>query len=120
VFTFSRTGIYSATGDWPTRPFGDGAGAAGHVQEFTFEGEPVWDYRFASVNQLAHHDIFKMPNGNVLMIVWERNRLRKPWLPGGAPETVGQSQLLVDSIYEIQPTGRLPAKSSGNGTSGIT
>lgn len=90
--------------------FGDGAGAAGHVQEFTFEGEPVWDYRFASVNQLAHHDIFKMPNGNVLMIVWEKKSPAEAVAAGRRSETVGQSQLLVDSIYEIQPTGKTAGK----------
>jgi len=86
--------------------FGDGAGAAGHVQEFTFEGELVWDYRFASTKQLAHHDIFKMPNGNLLMIVWDKKSAAEAVAAGRRPETVGQSQLLVDCIYEIQPTGK--------------
>ena len=87
--------------------FGDGAGAAGHIQEFTFEGEPVWDYRFASTMQLAHHDIFKMPNGNVLMIVWDKKSPEQAVAAGRRPETVGQSQLLVDCIYEIHPTGKI-------------
>ena len=90
--------------------FGDGAGAAGHIQEFTFEGEPVWDYRFASTMQLAHHDIFKMPNGNVLMIVWDKKSPEQAVAAGRRPETVGQSQLLVDCIYEIQPTGKTTGK----------
>ncbi|MGO9465029.1 MAG: aryl-sulfate sulfotransferase [Isosphaeraceae bacterium] len=90
--------------------FGDGAGAAGHIQEFTFEGEPVWDYRFASTMQLAHHDIFKMPNGNVLMIVWDKKSPEQAVAAGRRPETVGQSQLLVDCIYEIQPAGKTTGK----------
>ena len=90
--------------------FGDGAGAAGHIQEFTFDGEPVWDYRFASTMQLAHHDIFKMPNGNVLMIVWDKKSPEQAVAAGRRPETVGQSQLLVDCIYEIQPTGKTTGK----------
>ena len=90
--------------------FGDGAGAAGHIQEFTFDGEPVWDFRFASTMQLAHHDIFKMPNGNVLMIVWDKKSPEQAVAAGRRPETVGQSQLLVDCIYEIQPTGKTTGK----------
>jgi len=90
--------------------FGDGAGAAGHVQEFTFEGELVWDYRFASTKQLAHHDIFRMPNGNVLMIVWDKKSPEEAVAAGRRPETVGQSQLLVDCIYEIQPAGKTTGK----------
>ena len=90
--------------------FGDGAGAAGHIQEFTFEGELVWDYRYASTKQLAHHDIFKMPSGNVLMIVWDKKSPEEAVAVGRRPETVGQSQLLVDCIYEIQPTGKTTGK----------
>jgi hypothetical protein len=90
--------------------FGDGAGAAGHIQEFTFEGELVWDYRFASIKQLAHHDIFRMPNGNVLLIVWDKKSPEEAVAAGRRPETVGQSQLLVDCIYEIQPTGKKTGK----------
>jgi hypothetical protein len=90
--------------------FGDGAGAAGHIQEFTFEGELVWDFRFASTKQLGHHDIFKMPNGNVLMIVWEKKSPAEAVAAGRRAETVGQSQLLVDCIYEIQPTGKTTGK----------
>jgi hypothetical protein len=90
--------------------FGDGAGAAGHIQEFTFDGELVWDYRFASTKQLAHHDIFKMPNGNVLMIVWDKKSPEEAVAAGRRAETVGQSQLLVDCIYEIKPTGKTTGK----------
>jgi hypothetical protein len=90
--------------------FGDSAGAAGHIQEFTFDGELVWDYRFASTKQLAHHDIFRMPNGNVLMIVWDKKSPAEAVAAGRRPETVGQGQLLVDCIYEIQPTGKTTGK----------
>ena len=90
--------------------FGDGAGAAGHIQEFTFDGELVWDYRLASTKQLAHHDIFKMPSGNVLMIVWDKKVTGRSRGRRATPETVGQSQLLVDCVYEIQPTGKSTGK----------
>jgi hypothetical protein len=90
--------------------FGDGAGAAGQIQEFTFDGDLVWDYRFASIKQLAHHDIYKMPSGNVLLIVWEKKSPEEAAAAGRRPETVGQSQLLVDSIYEVQPTGKTSGK----------
>jgi hypothetical protein len=90
--------------------FGDGAGAGGHIQEFTFDGELVWDYRFASTKQLGHHDIFRMPNGHILMIVWDKKSPEEAVAAGRRPETVGQSQLLVDCIYEIEPTGKTTGK----------
>jgi hypothetical protein len=54
------------------QPFGGGPGAGGRIQEFTWDGQIVWDFRYASKNQLPHHDIRGLPSGNVLLIVWER------------------------------------------------
>ena len=52
-------------------PFGTGGGAGGRVQEFTWEGELVWDFQIANDKQLSHHDVRKLPSGNLLMIVGE-------------------------------------------------
>jgi len=52
--------------------FGGGPGAGGRVQEFTWEGELVWDFKLFNNKQLPHHDITRLPNGNVLMIVWDK------------------------------------------------
>ena len=54
------------------RAFGGGPGSAGRVQEFDWDGKLVWDYKFHNDKQLPHHDAAKMPNGNVLMIVWDK------------------------------------------------
>src|SRR5262245_23911249 len=48
--------------------FGPGPGVGGRIQEFTWDGEVVWDFRFVNSRQLAHHDITPLPNGNILMI----------------------------------------------------
>jgi hypothetical protein len=82
-----------------------GAGAGGRIQEFTWEGELVWDYTFVNEKQLPHHDICKLPNGNVLMIVWEKKTAKEAIAAGRRPETVGETPLMADSILEVQPTG---------------
>ena len=46
-------------------------GAGGRVQEFDWDGTVVWDYTYSSGQHLHHHDIERLPNGNVLMIAWE-------------------------------------------------
>ncbi len=90
--------------------FGDGPGGGGHIQEFSWDGELVWDFRFASAKQLAHHDIYKMPNGNVLMIVWEKKTAAEAVAAGRRPETVGKDGLLSEAIVEVQPTGKTTGK----------
>jgi hypothetical protein len=86
--------------------FGAGPGVGGRVQEFTWEGELVWDFRLANSKQLPHHDITSLPNGNVLMIVWDKKSAKEALAAGRRPELVGDSHLLPDSLIEIKPTGK--------------
>ncbi len=51
------------------RVFGPGPGVGGRIQEFTWEGELVWDFKFYNAKQLPHHDMTRLPNGNVLLVV---------------------------------------------------
>ena len=46
-------------------------GAGGRVQEFDWDGNLVWEFAYSNDQHRSHHDIEKLPNGNVLMIAWE-------------------------------------------------
>jgi hypothetical protein len=96
-----RTGTLDA---WPAGPAGPGAG--GRVQELTWEGELVWDFKLASDKQLSHHDVCKLPGGNVLLIVWEIKSAEEAVAAGRRPETVRKRQLLPDCLLEVRPTGK--------------
>ncbi len=87
-----------------------GGGAGGRLQEFTWDGKPVWDFTLSTETQLSHHDICRLPNGNVLMIVWKRKPAKEAVAAGRRPETVGDNQLMADSIVEVQPTGEKTGK----------
>ena len=52
----------------PNDRFPIGGGAGGRIQRFSWEGDLVWDFQYASPSHLQHHDIEPMPNGNVLLI----------------------------------------------------
>jgi hypothetical protein len=97
------------TGQVKNPPF-FGGGAGGRIQEFTWDGKLVWDFTYVSDTQLPNHDICKLPNGNVLMIVWEKKSAQDAVAAGRRPETVGDSYLLADYILEIQPTGENTGK----------
>jgi hypothetical protein len=88
------------------RVFGPGPGVGGRIQEFTFDGELVWDFKFYNSRQLPHHDLTKLPNGNVLMIVWDRKSAEEAIDAGRRPEMTGDKHLLPDSLIEIKPTGK--------------
>ncbi len=87
-----------------------GGGAGGRVQEFTFDGELIWDFTLSSPTKLSHHDICKLPNGNLLMIVWEKKTAKEAIAAGRRPETVKQGHLNADCILEIQPMGKTGGK----------
>lgn len=86
--------------------FGFGPGEAGRIQEFTFDGELVWDYKYGSETQLPHHDIYKLPNGNILMIVWEKKSRDEAIAAGRAPENLDDKPLQPDCVMEVKPTGK--------------
>jgi Spy/CpxP family protein refolding chaperone len=86
--------------------FGPGPGVGGRIQEFTWEGELVWDFKFYNAKQLPHHDLTPMPNGHVLMIVWDRKTPAEAIAAGRRPEMTGDSHFLPDSLIEIKPTGK--------------
>jgi len=92
-------------GKLPGVPGDSGPGAGGLVQEYTWEGELVWDFQFSRRTQLPHHDIARLPNGNVLMIVWERKTSKEALAAGRRPDLVGPL-LLVDCLIEVKPTGK--------------
>ena len=86
--------------------FGPGPGVGGRIQEFTWEGDLVWDFHFFNAKQLPHHDLTPLPNGHVMMIVWDRKTPKEMLAAGRRPELTGDSHLLADSLLEIKPTGR--------------
>ena len=83
-----------------------GASKGGRIQEFTWEGEIVWDFRFHNQTQLRHHAITRMPNGNLLMIVWERKSPQEAIAAGVKPELAGKTDMLVDALIEVEPAGK--------------
>ena len=79
-----------------------GGGATGRVQEYTWDGELVWDFKYSSDDYLLHHGIDAMPNGNVLMIVWERKTAEEAIKAGRSPEVQGNGDLWIDKIIEVK------------------
>jgi hypothetical protein len=82
-----------------------GAGGGGRVQEFTWGGELVWDFKWHDEKRLAHHDVARLPNGNVLLIVWEIKSAEETIAAGRDPRSV-DAPWLVDSVIEVWPTGK--------------
>jgi hypothetical protein len=89
----------------PQAPVYAGGGQGGWFQEFTWDGELVWEYNFSSNEYLVHHDVELMPNGNYLAIAWEGNSADEVVAAGRIPEEVPKAGLWPDWVVELQPKG---------------
>jgi len=79
-------------------------GIGGKIEQYSWEGELIWEFIYADEDNHMHHDIEILPNGNILAIAWERKTSEEAALKGkngpGLPEG-----LWPDQIIEIQKTG---------------
>ena len=88
----------------PDYPKFYGGGASGRIQQFNWEGDMLWDMEIATEENLSHHDIALMPNGNVLAIAWEAKTEEEVLAAGRDPEYTPKDGLWPDKIIEIEPT----------------
>ena len=85
--------------------FSDGAATGGVVERYSWDGTKLWEFEYSGENYIPHHDIEYMPNGNILMIVWERKTQTEATDAGRDPSLLSDGELWPDEIIEVQPTG---------------
>lgn len=78
-----------------------GGGMCGRIQKIAWNGTLLFDYTVSDANQCSHHDICPLPNGNVLLIVYDRKTAAQVQAAGA---TVNQERW-SEKIIELKPTG---------------
>ncbi len=87
-------GLFKASN--PEITFG---GQAGLIREIDKDGTILWEYELSTANEITHHDLTKLPNGNVLVLVWER-------IPNEDAIAVGlnnSTDIFTEKLIEIDP-----------------
>ncbi len=79
-----------------------GGGAGGRFQEFTWDGDLVWDFSYNG-DRLPHHDVAVLPNGHLLAIVWERKTPEESRQAGRRAGFVPAAGLWPDMLIEFEP-----------------
>ncbi|MBI9037186.1 MAG: aryl-sulfate sulfotransferase [Bacteroidales bacterium] len=95
-----ENGSILRTGHDPSAQFNGGA-VGGIIQEINWEGDVVWQYTYSNYDHCQHHDIKQLPNGNVIMIAWERKSSSEVVQAGGS----SSQEKWPLHIVEVQPTG---------------
>ena len=80
-------------------------GRSGRIEKFDWESNLVWSYDILDTMQCSHHDFHIMPNGNILLIVWDRILKTEAAALGKDAESMGTNDLWGERIIEIQPVG---------------
>jgi arylsulfotransferase ASST len=85
------------------------AGATGRIEEYDWEGNLVWEFEYPDL----HHDIEVLPNGNILMLAWERFPREDILAMGLNPDLLPPDEtpdnlepfdgLFLDTVIEVNP-----------------
>lgn len=84
--------------------FSVGGGAGGIIERISWDGTILWSYMISDSAICQHHDIHPMPNGNVLVIVWELKSYDEV-VGAGRDTAITDKQGWFEKIIEIEPTG---------------
>ena len=88
---------------------GTGGGEGGRIEEYDWDDNRVWSMDYSTSTYMQHHDIKKLPNGNIIMLVVEKKTYAQVLAAGFDPgklnsEIQQKGYMLPDCIIEIQPT----------------
>jgi len=91
---------YPCRSDNPTMEAG---GVGGKVIIYDWEGNNLWNYELSNNTYQHHHDIAVLPNGNILMVAWER-KYYSDWSSMGRSSVENSlNQMWSLAILEIEP-----------------
>ena len=90
-------------------------GVGGGISHYTWDGDLLWNYEFFNNSYQHHHDIQPLPNGNILVLAWERHTATQDdeteyyggagrgWLEMGRTEVQNPlNQMWGEAVFEIE------------------
>jgi hypothetical protein len=80
-------------------------GAGGVIELFDWNGNLIWSYLVNELNKRQHHDIYPMPNGNVLLLVASQMSEQEALDAGRNPTLLDPDGLYNEQIIEVEPIG---------------
>lgn len=88
------------TGRDPSASLNGGA-VGGYIEEYDWDGNVVWQYKYSTTEHCLHHDIEVMPNGNVLAIAWDVKSSSEATAAGSS----AGNEMWPTEIIEVEKTG---------------
>ena len=83
-------------------PFFDAGGIGGIIQKYNWSGDVLWEVLWANDQYQQHHDIEVLPNGNILLISYDRKSQEEVLALGKLSHN---GDFWSETIFEIEPLG---------------
>ena len=80
-------------------------GAGGIVELFDWEGNLLWQYEYNNDQHRQHHDIYPLPNGNILILAATVMSSSEAIQAGRDPNLLSEGILYNEQIIEVEPVG---------------
>lgn len=80
-------------------------GTGGIVELFDWDGDIIWSYTYSSNNFRQHHDLYPLPNGNILMLSVTVLNEAEAIQAGRNPSFLTNNELYNEQILELEPIG---------------
>ncbi|WAC03597.1 aryl-sulfate sulfotransferase [Lacinutrix neustonica] len=80
-------------------------GVGGKIELFDWENNLLWDYNYSTDLVSQHHDIYPLPNGNILILAVTTIPIFDAIEEGRDATNISEGKLFNEQILELQPIG---------------
>ena len=88
-----------------SNPSMNSGGVGGGISKYDWDGNLLWSYEIANDLYQHHHDVEPLPNGNILVIVWERKTSTEASLAGRQTLNNSLNEIWSEAILELEIVG---------------
>lgn len=82
-----------------------GGGGGQYAELIDWDGSTFWEYEYSDgATVRMHHDIEKLPNGNVLILAWDLHEFNDCVASGRRPTQLLDTVIWSEHIIEVDPT----------------
>ncbi len=78
-------------------------GVGGKVELLDWDGNLLWEYVYSSSELTQHHDVYPLPNGNILMLVVTTMTEIEAVQAGRDPSLIDEGKIYNEQIIELEP-----------------
>ncbi|TGV02044.1 aryl-sulfate sulfotransferase [Flavivirga rizhaonensis] len=80
-------------------------GVGGKIELFDWDDNLLWEYTYSSSTATQHHDVFPLPNGNILMLAATTMTEAEAIQAGRDSAKLTEGKLYNEQILELEPVG---------------